>query len=67
MPKGTVQQLVQKQQYHIARVTRMPLSLNYENLLAITSLQPSYIDWVTAVSGIPLHPDIPTMLPNGVK
>ena len=29
---------------------------NYENLLAITSLQPGVTDWVTAVSGIPLHP-----------
>ena len=35
----------------------MPSTANYENLLAITSLQPSYIDPVTAVSGIPLHPD----------
>ena len=57
MPKETVHKLLEGEQYHIVRVSRTPYSLNYENLLAITSLQPSYIDWVTAVSGIPLHPD----------
>ena len=42
--------------YPILHVSRVPSMLSYENILAITSLQPDYTGWLTAASGIPLHP-----------
>ena len=56
--KETVMDVLEEgQRYIIVRVFRTPYSLNYENLLAICSLSPSYVNSITAVSGIPLHPD----------
>ena len=56
MPKTCTNRLTQDQKYFTVRVSRVPAMFNYENVLAITSLQPGVTDWVTAVSRIPLHP-----------
>ena len=56
MPKKYAQQLSNTEKYRILHVSRAPSILSYENILAITSLQPDYTGWLTAASGIPLHP-----------
>ena len=56
MLKTVTDQLVANQMYCIKNVARVPTVLSYENLLAITSLQPNYTEWLTVASGIPLHP-----------
>eukprot|EP00973_Karenia_brevis_P086826 12041647-Karenia_brevis.AAC.1 len=57
MLKNYAQQLSDTETYRILHVSRMPSMLSYENILAITSLQPDSTGWLTAVSGIPLHPE----------
>eukprot|EP00973_Karenia_brevis_P061787 8591590-Karenia_brevis.AAC.1 len=56
MPQKYAQQLSDTQEYCILHVSRVPSMLSYENILAIASVQPDYTEWLTAVSGIPLHP-----------
>ena len=57
MPRKYAEQVKENQNYRIVRVSRVPSMSSYENLLAITSVQPGYTEWLTAVSGIPLHPE----------
>eukprot|EP00973_Karenia_brevis_P008564 1158369-Karenia_brevis.AAC.1 len=40
MPKKYLSKITQNTPYDIARVSRMASSLSYENLMAVTSLQP---------------------------
>ena len=57
MPRKYAEQLKENQNYRIVRVSRVLSMSSYENLLAITSLQPGHTEWLTAVSGIPLQPE----------
>ena len=44
-------------EFPILHVSRVTSTLSYENFLAITSMKPNVNDWLTATSGIPLHPN----------